>query len=175
MSARLAMRVLESAIPKPLKPTAVVMALFGNDAGERIYPGVDRVAFLLGDSRRNVERNISRLRAMGVLEAQTPLQGGRLPGGRGRSVLYRLNVAALPSRAKYEPRHRRQGSETENTDTSVGVSALETPTPAPQTPTPMASTPTNPAENPDTHVGGSFRSDLLETTRERERHRNTSR
>ena len=99
MSAKLAMRVLESGLSPDLKPMAVAMALFANDEGDRIYPGVDRVAHLLGIERRSAERQLSKLRRLGILVPQSDTTGGRLPGGRrGRSVLYHLDGDALPVR-----------------------------------------------------------------------------
>src|SRR4051812_9533586 len=103
------MKVLESHLDPSLKPPAVVMALFANDDGTRIFPGVDRVAHLLGLTRRAVERQLAALRRQRILVPEAKTTGGRLPGGRGRSVLYRLDVDALPQRRAYEPRHVRRG------------------------------------------------------------------
>jgi hypothetical protein len=154
MAGKLAMRVFESGLSPTLKPTAATMALFGNDAGERIYPSVDRLAYLMGLTRRTVERQLSELRAIGVLVPESSISGGRLPGGRGRSVLYRLNVEALPTRNGFEPRHHRprhhrQGSESTNPDTGDRVQERETPAPATETPTPVTNTPTLATENPE--------------------------
>jgi hypothetical protein len=162
VSGKLAMRVFESGLAPELKPTAVVMALFANDRGERIYPSVDRVSHLLGQTRRAVERKLAELRRLGILLPQAETTGGRLPGGRGRSVMYHLDAAALPSRADYKPRHLGRGSEQENPDACVEVLDPETPAPRSETPTPTTGTPTPVVENPDTQVGRSFRSDLLE-------------
>ena len=82
------MKVLESDLDPSLKPPAVVMALFANDDGTRTRP--PPLADLLGLTRRAVERQIAVLRRLGILVPEAETTGGRLPGGRGRSVLYRL-------------------------------------------------------------------------------------
>ena len=156
MSAKLAMRVLDSALDASLKPAAVVMALFGNDQGEKIFPSVDRVAFLLGVTRRSAERSLARLRELGVLLQCSGFKGGRRPGGFGQTVLYRLNVDALPRRSGFEPRRTRHPSSTENPDTDDGVLGRETPTSMTSTPTSVTETPTPVSQNPDAHVGRSF-------------------
>lgn len=159
MSAKLAMRVLESDLSPALKPVAVTLALFGNDAGARIYPSVDRLAHLVGLTRRTVERQLATLRSKGILIAQGPIEGGRLPGGRGRSVLYQLDVAALPTRAAFrKPRRQCQGSGGGNPDASAGVELdyTDTPTLTTGTATPMSRTPTLTGENPDAGVGRIF-------------------
>ena len=169
MSAKLAMRVLESALPRRLKPAAVVMALFADEHGERCYPSVGRVMFLLGfdeGSRRAVERHLSALRSMGVLEPQCALEGGRLPGGRGRSVLYRFNADALPVRDPYKPRTHNRGLEIENPGIAAGVSAADTPDGQMETPDGQTETPDGQTRNPRCTAGRSS-SHLLERTRER--------
>ena len=83
----LAMRVLESALSPSLKFTATVLALHANDAGYRIWPSVDRLAWLMGVSTRKVQRELAGLRAEGVIIPLTPLQRGR-----GRTVRYQLQL-----------------------------------------------------------------------------------
>jgi biotin operon repressor len=128
MSSKLAMRVLESDLSADLRLVTTVLALFGNDAGERIYPSVARVAHLAGKSRRAVEKQMARLRSMGVLVPITGEHGGRLPGGRGRSVLYSLDVEALPQRSTFAP-IRSQLTTPPNPVTRDGVEISTTPSP----------------------------------------------
>jgi len=175
MSAKLAMRVLESGLSPTLKPLLTTMALFGNDAGERIYPSVDRLAHLLGVTSRSVSRQLAELREIKALVPvpESSMTGGRLPGGRGRSVLYRLDIEALPARATYKPRHPRQGFEEANPDASVRVKppvnfpeSPKTLSPAANTLTPVTNTLTPVTENPDASVTRSLRRNLRENVRE---------
>src|SRR5262245_6497192 len=92
MSQKLAMQVWESDLDPALKPLASLLALFGNDAGDRIFPSVDRLASLQGVTSRSVQRKLSQLRTRQILRQQTPLTGGA-----GRAVRYKLDSAALPA------------------------------------------------------------------------------
>jgi len=115
MSAKLSMRVFESALDSALKPTAALLALFGTDDGDKIFPSIARLSFLLGVSRRTVERRLAELREIGVLTAL----------GRGRTILYRLHAEALPSRDPFTRQARLFGegeSEDEANDTRVAWS-----------------------------------------------------
>jgi hypothetical protein len=158
------MRVLESDLPPSLKPVAVTMALFGNDAGDRIYPGVDRVAHLLGVKPRSVRRQLSALRQLGVLMPQSETTGGRLEGGRGRSVVYHLDADALPSRPSYKPGRSRQRSCEPCFDTRRGVGTLP---PKAATLTHENRTLTPNARYPDAGVTRSSR-EIFQSQRERE-------
>ena len=111
MSSRLAMTVLESGLAPALKPAAVVMALFANDDGDRIYPSVERVAHLLGVTRRTAERLISHLRQVGVLVPGPRRRAGVFPVGAVGRCSTTSRSAALPSRDAYKPRHPRRGFE----------------------------------------------------------------
>jgi hypothetical protein len=108
MIAKLHMRVLESALPPGVKATCLVMTLFANAEGANIYPSVGRVAWLLGFHRRAVEKHLAQLRKIGVLIPTSSTSGGRMAGGRGRRVHYRIDLRALPARAPFgaalEPR-----------------------------------------------------------------------
>ena len=171
MSARLARAVFDSALDPSLKPLMVALALFADQDGGNVYPSIDRLVFMVGGSRRTVERGISRLRTLGVIIPITSTAGGRMRGGRGRPVHYQIDSSALPSRAAYKPRHTRRGITGENPDTSDGVYARaenpgtdagvssSTPTSETSTPTPAAETPTFETRYPDTGDGRSF-SDL---------------
>ena len=77
MSSRLAMAVLESDLPRSLKPTAVTLALFANDDGERCFPSVSRIAWLLSKTPKNVSSDLTELCEVGVLIPLTPRSGGR--------------------------------------------------------------------------------------------------
>jgi hypothetical protein len=99
VSAKLAMRVLESALPAHLKATAVALALFASDDGQRIYPSVGLVAWLVGKTPRAIRADLEALLGVGVLTAVTPRHGGR-----GLSTRYQMHQSALPSREKYQPK-----------------------------------------------------------------------
>jgi hypothetical protein len=155
MSAKVVRRIYESALSSKLKPTAAVMASFGNEHGEKIFPGIDLIAWLLDVDRRTVERNLAALRSLGILVPLSTARGGRLPGGRGNTVHYRFRADALPQRPPYKPRHTRQGSATENPDTHDGLIGAGTPTAETETPTFKTGTPTPMSLNPDASVGRS--------------------
>ncbi len=87
------MRVADSGLPPHLKMTAVVLALYATEDGDRIYPSVARVARQLGKTERVVRANIATLRNQGVLVTVTA------GGGARRTTHYRLNVNALPQPA----------------------------------------------------------------------------
>ena len=141
------MRVLESALPATLKPTAAALALFADETGHRIFPSVALLAWLLGLSTRVVQRQLSRLRGLGVLDAQTALTGGR-----GHAVRYRMDVEALPSREPYKRRRYVHGFETQNHDASVTVTDAETTTSAAERVTSAAERVTLMSQNPDASV-----------------------
>jgi hypothetical protein len=184
MSAKLARRVLESGLSPALKPLLTAMALFGNEDGERIYPSVDRLAFMLGKTRRSIEKQLSKLRADHVLVPVDSTAGGRLPGGRGRSVMYFLDVNALPARPPFQPRRTAN-----NPVTRDGVQPLETPSPVSglvdifgldnpvtsgdrtlssptSTPSPVTETPSPAPRYPVTSDGRVLEGTLRETVRE---------
>jgi hypothetical protein len=92
MSASLAVKVYESSLPEKLKILAARLALFGDEHGRRIFPSIERLARECSCSAREVQRRMKRLREMGILSPE-----GGMAGGRGRTVRYVLNVAALPS------------------------------------------------------------------------------
>lgn len=129
MNGPLAMRIFESDLDPHLKPVAVLLALFGDAHGSNIYPSVARCAYLLSVEPRTVERQLAKLRALGILEPESSTSGGR-----SRTVHYRFCVDHLPGRSPFEPRRARRGTERENPDASVGVTTRETPTPVSQYP-----------------------------------------
>lgn len=156
------MQVLNSDLDPALKPLATVLALFGNDAGENIFPSVERLAWLQGVTTRTVQRQLGRLRARRILLEQTPLTGGA-----GRSVHYTLDAAALPARPGFKKgRHPRQGFGEQNHDVGVALSTAGTAKKNPDTPvekrvTPVTKRVTPASQNPDTSVTRSV-SDSLE-------------
>lgn len=106
------MRVYESALDSALKPTAALLALFGTDDGDKIFPSIARLAFLLGVTRRTVDRHLAQLRDLGVLTAL----------GRGRTIIYRLRPEALPHREPYTRQARLfDDGESENEANDLGI------------------------------------------------------
>jgi hypothetical protein len=136
------------------------MALFADEHGEHIYPSVPRVAWLLGKGPRRVTADITALVALGVLE---PLTSRR--GGRNRTTQYRFNVADLPKRPAWKPRHERHPLERDNPDSGVSVSAAKPRRDDHETMTSTAETLTWATQNPDVHVSRSF-SDRSEEQKE---------
>jgi len=166
VSAKLAMRVLESGLSSHLKLTATVLALFADDDGNRIYPSVTRVGFLVGKSPRRVTADLTKLIERRVL---IPVSGRT--GGRGQATVYRLDTKGLPWRAPYvppEPRRARQGLEVHNRDTDVRVSRAETLTSMTQTLTSVTETLTSMTQNPDVRVIRSVSDPLVDLPIERE-------
>lgn len=96
MNGRLLMTVLESALHPRLKTTCAALASFADANGERIFPSLARVGWLIGKSERQVRSDVAALVGMGVLVEVTPRTGGR-----GRSTVYRLGVDALPQRPPF--------------------------------------------------------------------------
>ena len=134
MSGQIAMLVWASDLDPTLKPLASLMALHGNKAGESIYPGIDRLQKMLGHKwRRTTERQLQELRRIGLLVTDTNSPGGRLPGGRGRSTVYAMNVSALPQ-SSLEPRSVDRGLEVGNLGVETGVPQEETPASGSRTP-----------------------------------------
>lgn len=67
------------------KLIALLLATYADPAGTRIYPGIARLAIQSGHGYRTVQRELARLRAMGLIE-RLPRAGAR----RGWSDGYRL-------------------------------------------------------------------------------------
>ena len=153
MSVRHAKAVLESDLQPGLRLVAVVMALYADKDGSRIFPAVQTVADEAGVTERSARRAISRLRDLGVLVAESDLHGGTR-NGKGRAVRYWMDVGALPAR---QPNP--DISVPLNPDTSVRVeNPISDPaTRTSETPTRTLATPTRtPASAyPDTSVRGS--------------------
>lgn len=166
MSARLAMKVWESGLRPHLKSVAGVLALFANDQGERIYPSVSRLAWLLGKTPRRVSADLTALIDLGVLIPVTPRTGGVGKRG-GKSTHYEMDVTALPTRDswRHEPGHPRQGSETSNPDTHVTLVHAQPGHGRPNTLTPVTATLTPMTEYPDAHVSQSLRDPSVESSK----------
>jgi hypothetical protein len=121
VSQRLARLVYSSDLPARLKPVAGDLAVYADDAGGRIYPSVERVAWDLGITPRSAKRLIGELRRVGVI---VPLSDRR--GGAGRTVSYRFDASALPTRAPLTKRcHPRHPSEARKSDTRDTVTPGE--------------------------------------------------
>jgi biotin operon repressor len=90
MGLRLQHKVLRSALPRPLRFLACVLALFAHDNGTDLFPRVNTIAEALGTHRTQVLRGLRALRQLGVLVVERP------GGGRHRSTRYRFVAAALP-------------------------------------------------------------------------------
>jgi hypothetical protein len=91
------MSVLKSSLKPALKPLAVTLALIGDDKGERIFPSVTLMAWLLGKDERTIQIHLRELRALEVLVPTSPMRrnkAGQLEpkGGSGKTVHYRLVV-----------------------------------------------------------------------------------
>lgn len=100
MSNDLALRVANSQLPAHLKQTAIVMALYGHDDGDSIYPGLPLIAKGTSKSMDSIKRDIRVLRAVGILKPGSIARGIRQPGlfghgGKGRTNLYRLDIERL--------------------------------------------------------------------------------
>jgi hypothetical protein len=108
MSLRLQMRVAESGLEPALKRVLVQFAWFGADDGTRIFPSVERVAWLVSQRPRQTWKIVARLRALGVLERKTLTDGG----ASGHLVEYVIHLEALPTRPRLNTRRRRQGAST---------------------------------------------------------------
>ena len=115
------MTILESDLPAALKPTAVALALFADERGERVFPSVGRLAWLRGLSERAIQKHVSALRELGVLVPVT-----RGTGGRGRTTCYRVDVSALPARDAYKPRTSIPGFNTQKSEQGFALSGSET-------------------------------------------------
>lgn len=89
MSVRVMAEVLELDLPKPEKFLALALANFADDAGGNVYPSVARLAYITGDTTRNVRRLLRRLENRELLEVIRS-GGGRRADGRGYTTRYRL-------------------------------------------------------------------------------------
>jgi hypothetical protein len=90
VSGKLAMSVFNSRLPAPLKRLAALLALWGSDDGDRIFPSVGTLARQLGCDPRTVKRQRAALITLGVLQPVTPRTGGR-----AKTTRYQLDLAPL--------------------------------------------------------------------------------
>ncbi len=102
MSAKVARRIWDSALDRRLKPVLALMASYGDETGQQIFPSVARLAFQLGIQKLNVRRKINALLKWGVLVLVTSRGGGRGSNGRGRPATYLIDLEKLPTRAPYK-------------------------------------------------------------------------
>lgn len=119
------MKVFESALPQDLKTIAVLMVLFRNTTTGLIFPSVARVAYLLGQSKRRTQQLLGRLRKLRVLIPQQHLRGGR-----GRTVRYAYDGAALPEGSPFKRRSTDHPFDREKGDPPITLSAAERVIPA---------------------------------------------
>lgn len=92
MSVRVMADVLALDLPKPEKFLAVTLANFADDDGSNVYPSVARLAYITGDTPRNVRRILRRLEATGILEVERP-GGGRRRDGAGFTTRYTIHTS----------------------------------------------------------------------------------
>lgn len=90
MSYALQDAVWASALPGRLRLTALAMASFADDRGERCRPAQETVAVRTGHSLRKVRNDIDELVELGVLQV---LSVGR----QGRASRYHFHAVALPA------------------------------------------------------------------------------
>lgn len=97
MSAYLMGRVMvEVACPPMDMLLLVALADHGADDGTRVYPSVNYLAWKTGLSERFIRERMAGWRESGALE----VVNGET-GGRGVTVMYRLNIEALPPKEKF--------------------------------------------------------------------------
>jgi len=88
--------VWRSALPGNLKPLAACMVGLPSREGAEIFASVAYLAWLLDLDRSTVQRQLSKLRALKIIERASTGQGGRGHGSR-----YQFNLANLPRRASW--------------------------------------------------------------------------
>lgn len=96
MSIRAVRLVFDSALASHLKTTLAALLTYGHD-GEQMRPSLDRLAWSIGKSDRQVRADLAELLALGVLA----LTGDRR-GGRRRTAEYRLVREQLPPRPPFK-------------------------------------------------------------------------
>ncbi len=97
MSGRLAGLVWDSDLDAAPKALAAMLADYARDDGTSIYPSVATMARRLSRTPRSVQKNLAKLRHMGILVV---VLGGK--GGRSKSTKYRLDISRLPARGSQE-------------------------------------------------------------------------
>jgi len=94
MSGFLAGKVWHSDLNSDLKPLAACLADEANDRGEGIYPSIAYLAWKLSTSERTVQRGMSKLRGMKIIDRV----GFKKMRARVLVPIYRLDVSKLPGR-----------------------------------------------------------------------------
>jgi GntR family transcriptional regulator len=90
-----------------LQPTQKMLLIaFGNhvDSNGRCWPGVHRLAWMIGASEKTVRRTITELVQLGIVRKE-----GRRCKGHQTSNLYEINFFALPLREPYERKKKADG------------------------------------------------------------------
>jgi hypothetical protein len=98
MGLELARRVYESGLSSRLKELAGPLALYSEDE-DCETPCLTTIAWLVGKSIRQVQRDTAKLRGSAILVVIS-----RSNGGAGRRTRFRLNADALPTRSPFVPR-----------------------------------------------------------------------
>ncbi|MPZ66193.1 MAG: hypothetical protein GEU83_11990 [Pseudonocardiaceae bacterium] len=92
-------------LPLPVKCLALVLATYADPDGSRVRPGVPVLADVTGQSQRTINRQLSSLRRMQLIE-MTRRGGGR--GAKGKASEYQLTIPAdlLDTRTLLSPGER---------------------------------------------------------------------
>ena len=149
MNYRLERAVWHAELPQSLKMTLLALVFFARPGERGMYPGVRRLAWMIGKNARHVTADLTTLVGRGILVPLTARTGRR-------STVYELNLDNLPPRVPLEvsePGHQHQGSDPANPDPSVGVEASPTLTKVTGNPDAgVAATLTLATRNPDASV-----------------------
>lgn len=97
MSGYLAGIVWHSGLDSNLKPLAACLADLAGHDGDGVHPSNEYLQWLLGWGESTVRAGMGQLRDLGVLVAV-----GNSKGGRGKFVLYRIDIAKLPTRPSWD-------------------------------------------------------------------------
>lgn len=97
MSYSIAAELNNRIIPHGLYQLLAVLAGYADDAGRKIWPSIDRLAYDAGRSRGTIKNQLSQLRDMRWLIAERP-------ASRSRPAIYTLNLDAIPIKEPYRPR-----------------------------------------------------------------------
>jgi hypothetical protein len=117
MSMKLMVRVLEEvALSRPQTTVLLAMAENANDDGSRCFPSVDLIAWRAGFSRRQVQRIITQLRELEVIEEVAK-------ANRHRPVEYVIHVDRAPSKPPFKVWREANGRPVDDHPESSGTGA----------------------------------------------------
>lgn len=97
MSYTIAAELNNRIIPHGLYQLLAVLAGYADDAGRKIWPSIDRLAYDAGRSRGTIKNQLAQLRDLRWLITERP-------ASRSRPAIYTLNLDAIPTKEPYEPR-----------------------------------------------------------------------